>query len=162
VFSMNDQANKQNIILRIPNDQDINAIYELLSFYAQKELLLSLSKKDISERLPTFLVACDKSKLIACAAVRDFGDNLYEIRSLAVSPDYTGQKIGSRLVKNIIKTIDTNPSTKIFALTYRATFFENLGFKHVNKELFPQKIWSDCTKCPKQNNCDEEALMLTF
>lgn len=159
---MSEFAQQHKTTLRKPNEQDIDYIFELLSFYAKEELLLSLSKQDISERLDSFVVAVDGEKLVGCAAIRNFGDDLFEIRSLAVSPGYTGEKIGTRMVQHLIDSLKTCSATRVFALTYRATFFENLGFKHVEKELFPQKIWSDCTKCPKQNDCDEEALMLTF
>ena len=159
---MSNPAPERNIKLRSPNKQDIDQIFYLLTSYAKEELLLALTKTDIAERLTSFIVAVDASKVIGCAAIKDFGDNLYEIRSLAVNSDYIGEKIGSKMVKHLIATVTPKPNTRIFALTYRATFFEYLGFKHVDKELFPQKIWSDCSKCPKQNNCDEEALMLTF
>ena len=159
---MSKTAQEHEIKLRPPNKQDINQIFHLLASYAKEELLLALTKTDITERLPSFIVAVDKSKVVGCVAIKDFGDNLYEIRSLAVNPDYIGKKIGSKMVKHLIAGISPTPNTRIFALTYRATFFEYLGFKHVDKELFPQKIWDDCSKCPKQNNCDEEALMLTF
>ena len=49
---------------------------------------------------------------------------------------------------------------KIFALTYRDNFFCNLGFRIVEKDMFPEKIWSDCVLCPKQNCCDEIAVLL--
>ncbi len=48
---------------------------------------------------------------------------------------------------------------KIFALTLRPEFFEKLGFGIVEKETLPMKVWSDCAKCPKQQNCDEIAVV---
>lgn len=143
-------------------EKNVDEILNLLNLYAKDELLLALTKVDILNRLNFFLVAVDKKKIVGCASIRDFGDDLYEIRSLAVSPDYAGHGIGSRLVENLISKVGRRTGVRIFALTYRATFFERLGFKSVYKELFPQKIWSDCSKCPKQDDCDEEALMLSF
>ena len=49
---------------------------------------------------------------------------------------------------------------RVFALTYRANFFCRLGFRIVSKELFPQKIWSDCSVCPKKDRCDETAVLM--
>jgi amino-acid N-acetyltransferase len=48
---------------------------------------------------------------------------------------------------------------KIFALTLRPEFFEKLGFSVVEKDKLPMKVWSDCAKCPKQQNCDEIAVI---
>ena len=153
---------KHKIQLRSANNNDIDQIYNLLTFYAKDELLLKLSKSDIRKRIDTFIIANNDSDVAGCAGIRDFGNNLYEIRSLAVKYTYSGLGIGSKMVKYLINQISSENTINIFALTYRATFFERLGFQHVDKELFPQKIWSDCSKCPKQNNCDEEALMLTL
>ena len=48
---------------------------------------------------------------------------------------------------------------KVFALTLAPVFFEKLGFKAVKKDALPMKVWSDCAKCPKQQNCDETAVV---
>ena len=50
---------------------------------------------------------------------------------------------------------------KVFALTLEPDFFEKLGFEKVEKETLPMKVWSDCAKCPKQENCDEIAVVKT-
>ncbi len=49
---------------------------------------------------------------------------------------------------------------RVFALTYRADFFQTLGFRIVDKGMFPEKIWSDCIICPKRYRCDETAVLL--
>ena len=49
---------------------------------------------------------------------------------------------------------------KVFVLTYVPDFFKKIGFKEVDKSVFPHKIWSDCLKCPKFPDCDETALMI--
>jgi amino-acid N-acetyltransferase len=48
---------------------------------------------------------------------------------------------------------------RIFALTLNPDFFEKLGFKIIEKDSLPMKVWSDCAKCPKQQNCDEIAVI---
>ncbi len=48
---------------------------------------------------------------------------------------------------------------KIFTLTLEPEFFEKLGFERVPKEALPMKVWSDCAKCPKEDHCDEIALV---
>ncbi len=51
---------------------------------------------------------------------------------------------------------------RVFALTLRSNFFIRLGFQLVSKERFPEKIWNDCDNCPKQDCCDEDAVLLEF
>ena len=47
---------------------------------------------------------------------------------------------------------------RVFALTLEPTFFDRVGFEVVSKDDLPMKVWSDCARCPKQQNCDEIAV----
>ena len=38
-------------------------------------------------------------------------------------------------------------------------FFKRLGFAVVPKETLPHKVWTDCVRCPLQENCDEIAMV---
>ena len=99
----------------------------------------------------------------ACGALRDFGNNLNEIRSLAVRRDLAGQGIGSRLVKALLEKAAERTGVghgHVFALTYRVEFFKRLGFRVIDKYSFPPKIWSDCCVCPKKDHCDETAVVI--
>jgi amino-acid N-acetyltransferase len=47
----------------------------------------------------------------------------------------------------------------VFALTLQDVFFHKLGYRTVQKEMFPLKVWADCRQCPKINACDEIAVV---
>ena len=53
---------------------------------------------------------------------------------------------------------DQRQAHTVFALTYHPDLFRHLGFSVVPKEMFPQKVWSDCRHCAKIDCCDEIAL----
>ena len=164
VSLMNDTLDKKNFTITRPECKDVKSIFQIISQYADAGLLLPMTEKQISERIDSFFIATYNNKVIACVALRDFGDNLYELRSLAVLKEFTGLGIGAKLVNEIINvTINKNfnNNIKLFALTYQVDFFKHLGFQVVNKDIFPQKIWSDCTNCPKFSNCDEVAVQIS-
>jgi amino-acid N-acetyltransferase len=50
----------------------------------------------------------------------------------------------------------------VFALTLEPKFFEKLGFSTVERGDLPMKVWSDCARCPKQQECDEVAVAKTL
>ena len=50
-------------------------------------------------------------------------------------------------------------SKRLFALTREKVFFEKLGFTVVPKETLPHKVWTDCVRCPLQEQCDEIAMV---
>ena len=152
---------KDNILVRPAEIGDIDAIFELLELYTASGVVLKRSKEDIADYLKNFVVATDNGVVCGCCAARHFGNDLYEVRSLVVSPECQGKGIGRLLVTFIIDRLDREvPGWRLFTLTLQDKFFQTLGFSVVEKEIFPEKIWSDCSKCPKYHCCDEIALLL--
>ena len=147
--------------IRPASINDVQKIHDLLLVFAKEHLLLPRPQLDILERIGNFRVAYVNGQFAGCVAMRDYGNDLYEIRSLAVSKAFHYNGIASKLVRECIRPLnESGKEARVFALTYRDNFFKNLGFSVVDKELFPEKIWSDCEQCPKFHNCDEIAVML--
>ena len=153
---------KTEFSVRKARGDDSLHIVDLLAIYARKSLLLPRTMEDISSRIDNFIVAQGgDEKIIGCCALRDYGNGLYEIRSLAVHGDFMNRGIGSELIRFSMEKIPAEGSlTKVFALTYRSELFIRLGFRKVQKEMFPEKIWADCSICKKKDNCDEEAVLI--
>lgn len=150
-----------SITIRPAQPDDVDAIFELLELYTASGIVLKRSKEDISGYLANFIVAVVNGSVCGCCAARDFGNNLLEVRSLVVSPVCQGKGVGKKLVSSIIEKLDLERSAwRLFTLTLQVDFFKTLGFSVVEKEIFPEKIWSDCSKCPKFSCCDETALLL--
>ena len=140
---------------------DIDAIDELLKLYSGSGVVLPRPKDDIASHLGNFRVAEADNKIVGCAAARDFGNDLLEIRSLVVHPTAQGRGIGKLIVRHVIEEMRrTRKNWRLFALTQRPEFFRKQGFREVPKALFPEKIWSDCAKCVKRQRCDEAAVLL--
>ena len=149
------------VILRAAVPEDASGIAGLLHSYAVDGVLLDRSEEDILFYLANFTVAVDADgSLLGCMAVRDFGNDLLEVRSLAIRQNLRRSGIGRRLVEKAIQRLDAERgSYRLFALTLQPGFFERLNFNIVEKELFPEKIWADCSHCPKQHCCDEYAVI---
>lgn len=149
------------LIVRPAVESDVDAICGLLAEYAAKKLLLKRDREDVLGKLKNFRVGTVDGEFACCVALRDFGDDLYEVRSLAVREQFNNLGYGSRLVAGAVEPLrDLGRPVRVFALTYRAAFFCRLGFQVVSKDMFPQKIWSDCAVCPRKDCCDETAVLL--
>lgn len=152
---------KDLLIIREAEISDVKAIWHLLEIYAAKGVVLSRTPEDISFFIRNFTVAEFEGKVCGCAAVRDFGNDLLEVRSLVVAPGLQSKGIGRAMVNAIMEKLKVSRKNwRLFALTMRPDFFLSLGFNEVSKELFPEKIWSDCAKCAKRDCCDETAVMI--
>lgn len=138
---------------------DTKAIYSLISCYAERDKMLFRSLANIYENLQTFTVAEMDDGIVGCCALQIIWADLAEIKSLAVDKDRVGRGVGKKLVRNVIERARELGLSKIFALTLTSDFFQKLGFKKVDKSTLPMKVWRDCAKCPKQNDCDEIAVI---
>jgi amino-acid N-acetyltransferase len=145
--------------IRSAKISDVKAILALISSYAERDRMLFCSMSDIYEKLQTFSVAEADGSVVGCCALEVIWSNLAEIKSLAVDQTKKEKGIGRMLVTAAIEQAGRLGVPKVFALTLEPDFFEKLGFEIVEKETLPMKVWSDCAKCSKQQNCDEIAVV---
>jgi len=138
---------------------DVKAIYSLVSYYAERDEMLFRSMADIYENLQTFFVVENDGNIVGCCALEVVWSDLAEIKSLAVDAANTNEGIGKILVNTSLQHACQLGVPRVFALTLKPSFFEKLSFSRVEKDSLPMKVWSDCARCPKQQDCDEIAVI---
>ena len=139
---------------------DVKNIHRLLLDYARDGLLLSRSLAELYESLRDFYVFEVDGRVVGTAALNICWEDLAEVRSLAVHPDFNGRGVGRELVQSCLEEARRLGIRRVFALTYKQVFFEKLGFAVIEKSQLPHKIWGDCMKCAKFPDCDEIALSI--
>jgi amino-acid N-acetyltransferase len=145
--------------VRSANVNDVKAINGLINAYAERDLMLFRSLADIYTNLQNFFVAEQDGQVIGCCALEVIWSDLAEVKSLAVEENHKGRGVGASLVNAAVEKAKLIGVPKVFGLTLKPEFFEKLGFKVVDKNELPMKVWSDCARCPKQQNCDETAVI---
>jgi amino-acid N-acetyltransferase len=133
---------------------------EIINSHAELGKMLFKSLGQLYEDLRDFGVYESGGKVVGCVALTIIWSDLAEVRALAVDEDARGQGIGTHLVKWSIDEGRRLGIARLMSLTYEQRFFEKLGFVVVPKETLPLKVWSDCVRCPKQDKCDEIAMVL--
>jgi amino-acid N-acetyltransferase len=139
---------------------DVEAIYELINFFAGSGLMLPRSRNLLYEALREFIIAERDGALAGVGALHIIWDNLAEVRTLAIKPDCHGLGIGKQLVAKLLDEALELGINRVFTLTYQAAFFQKCGFREVSKDEMPHKVWKECINCPKFPNCDEIAMIL--
>jgi amino-acid N-acetyltransferase len=142
---------------------DVPAIHELIRTFADRKLMIRRSLGELYETIREFLVATDDDgKVIGCAALHVFWEDLAELKCLAVTETAQGQGVGWMLVEACWEAARALEINSVFALTYVAEFFEKLGYERIDKADLPHKIWNECVRCPLFPNCHEIALIRSF
>ena len=139
---------------------DVPAIHRLVNSFADKGEMLHRPLSEVYENLRDFFVIRKDEEVAACVALHICWSDLAEIKSLAVREEDQDQGVGKTLAEACIEEARGLGIATLFALTYKPTFFEKLGFKRVDVQELPRKVWGECQRCPKFPNCDETALLL--
>jgi len=137
---------------------DAPRMHELINHFADKGEMLARSLSEIYENIRDYFVVRESEQVIACAALHVSWSDLAEIKSMAVAENNQKQGIGNQLVEACLGEARKLSIATVFCLTYRPAFFEKHGFSQVDKMELPQKVWTECYRCPKFPNCDEVAL----
>jgi len=146
-------------LLRKAKLGDVDAIVALLTGYAKQGLLLPRSRQSVCETLLQFRVVEEQGQVLGVAALHILGDDLAEIRSLAISEPAHGRGYGRQLVEALCEDAAQVDVPRVLALTYQESFFLRCGFHVVDKSSLQQKIWKDCIHCKKFPVCDEVAMI---
>lgn len=85
--------------------------------------------------------------------------NLAEVASLAVDKSQRGKGLGKQLVQTVLDEAKQLGIPRVMTLTYERAFFEKLGFVVLDRQELPLKVWSECVRCPKNQACDEIAMV---
>ena len=139
---------------------DVPGIYEQVRVFADRGLMIRRSLAELYESIREFFVAVDEdNRVVGCVALHVFWEDLSEIRCLAVAEHVQGLGVGRRLVEACWDLARELEVTSVFALTSATGFFERCGYRQIDKSELPQRIWSECVRCPSFPNCTEIALI---
>lgn len=145
--------------IREANVLDVDIIVDLVNADAKKGLMLSKTPYRVFSTIQHFYVCEIEGKVVGCASLSVIWKDLCEICSLAVDENYRAKGIGRKLVARCLEKAKDLKIQRVIALTYQDQFFEKMGFKLVEKDHFPRKLWRECLECPKLEVCDELAYL---
>ena len=85
---------------------DVTAIHDLIKTFAERKLMIRRSLGELYESIREFLVAVDDDgKVIGCAALHVFWDDLAELKCLAVAEGTHGRGIGRGIDRGIDRRV---------------------------------------------------------
>ena len=142
---------------------DIQEMQKLVAAEVEAGVILARSSDEIATNIRSYILAKDDSEIVGFCALHIHTPTLAEIRSLVVKDGRRGQGIGQSLVTKATDNAKILGLHKVLSLTYKQSFFENLGFIEIPKESLPEhKIWADCIKCKHFPICNEVSLIKTL
>ncbi|MGN7765257.1 N-acetyltransferase [Paenibacillus sp. 22594] len=152
-------AGDHKVICRNATVEDVEPLYLMIEEYAQSGIMLPRSRQALTRQINQFVIAELDGKFIGCGSLFRLGADLVEVRSIGLRDEGKGKGVGSMILEKLTEEAKRQKIPKIMALTYAVDFFLRNGFTVVEKEIFPEKVWTDCVNCKKQHACDEIAVL---
>src|SRR5574340_593063 len=146
--------------LRRARIEDVTAIQRLINSFAEQDQMLPRSLSELYENIRDYFVAEVEGAVAGCCALHVTWSDLAEVKSLAVSEGTRRRGIGDRLVKACLEDAKAIGVPRLFVLTYIPDYFARFGFRKVEKAELPQKVWTECIRCPKFPDCGEAGMVL--
>jgi amino-acid N-acetyltransferase len=133
------------IQIRWARGSDVSSIRELVAPLAGN----TLTPKDpvaYYEALQQFRVALDPDvpqRIIGCGALHVMWDELAEIRTLAVHPDFARRGLGGRLLETLLDDARALGLCRIFCLTFEVDFFASHGFSPIVGQAADPEVYAE-------------------
>lgn len=146
-------------MIRKATVSDVPAMAQLINDNAELGLMLPKSLASLYETVRAFHVVEEDGQVVGLCALSIIWANWAEIASLAVCKNQRGKGLGRKLVEVCLDEARTLGIPRVMTLTYEQAFFEKLGFTVLDRQQLPLKVWSECVRCPKNQACDEIAMV---
>ena len=153
------------LVTRKAKLSDIDAIHELIGYWASRGQMLVRSKPLLAETIRDFHLALAGAHegrpggLVGVCGLHMLAPDIAEVRGLAVHPNMQGRGLGKQLVLSCEAEARAIDLPTLFAWTYQQTFFERCGFTRIEKANLHPKVWSECQRCAFFENCNEIAML---
>lgn len=133
------------IPVRWARGSDVGSIRELVRPLAGNTLT---PKDPVSyyEALQQFRVAPDPDvpgRILGCGALHVMWEDLAEVRTLAVHPDFAGRGIGGRLLETLLDDARSLGLSRIFCLTFEVDFFARHGFSQIVGQAAEPDVYAE-------------------
>lgn len=138
---------------------DAASVHELINSLSGDGTLLRRSFPEVCENIRDFTVAeSDAGIFLGCGALHLYGPHLAEVRSIVVTPAAKGKGAGGKLLKALLEEAEAHSVACVCLFTRIPDFFFRYGFRQAERTALPDKVYKDCTKCPRLHACDEIAM----
>ena len=130
------------ITVRRARTRDVRDIRRLIDVYtADRRLLSKATVAHLRGRPGVLGGRASAARWSGCGALHVLWEDLAEIRTVAVDPEWHGHKIGHRLVHALLDTARDLGVRRVFVLTFETEFFGSFGFTPIDGTPVPHEVY---------------------
>jgi amino-acid N-acetyltransferase len=153
-------TNRRRVDIVSATAADAPALHALIAAHREEGHLLPRDLDDIDRHADRFVVCRIDGAIKACAELAPLSGHVAEVRSLVVSDELRRSGVAARLVDELRRRARSAGFHTLSAFTHDARFFVRQGFSIVPHVWIPEKIATDCLRCPLFRRCEQYAMTL--
>ena len=131
-----------SVLVRSAKTSDIKKIRLIVDTYASERKLLSKETVTLYENVQEFTVAEVNGEVVGCGALHVLWEDLAEVRTVAVTKEWQGKKIGHAILEHILVKAKEIGVKKVFCLTFETKFFGSHGFTEIQGAPVEPEIYA--------------------
>lgn len=133
--------------VRPARTSDVAHVQRLIEPLVQRRILLGKDAVVFYEAIQEFRIAeDDDGRPIGCGALHVMWEDLAEVRTLAVVPEWLHQGVGHALLEQLETDAVTLGLNRLFCLTFEVDFFEKHGFSKMDEESLDPAVYSEMVR----------------
>jgi amino-acid N-acetyltransferase len=137
--------------VRAARTSDIPFIQKLVEPLVHKRILLGKDLVVLYEAVQEFRIAVDDDGIpIGCGALHVMWQDLGEVRTLAVAPEYLGKGVGHALLDKIETDALALGLSRLFCLTFEVEFFSRHAFQAISDEIVGPDVFAQLALSPDE------------
>ncbi|MGF3057128.1 amino-acid N-acetyltransferase [Microbacterium sp. YY-01] len=128
--------------VRPARTSDILGIYHLLEPLVERRILLGKDLAVLYGAVQEFVVAEAGDELIGCGALHAMWEDIGEVRTLLVRPDWLQRGVGRRLVEKLEHDARNLGLSRLFCLTFEVAFFTRRGYEPIGEHVVAPDVYA--------------------
>ena len=134
-------------VVRPARTSDVPKIQALVEPLVQERILLGKDSVVFYEAIQEFRIAEDsEGQVIGCGALHVMWEDLAEVRTLAVVPDWLHHGVGHALLEALEERAITLGLSRLFCLTFEVGFFSRHGFEVMTEEAYEPSVYAELAR----------------
>jgi amino-acid N-acetyltransferase len=134
------------IKVRSAKTSDVDFMTSLIAIYAPKRSMLKKEIITLYEDVQEFVIAERDESPVGYGALHVLWEDLAEVRSVAVHPDFKRQGVGAAVVEALLVRAKDLGIRRVFCLTFEDKFFSKFGFLPTSGPLVEHDVYSQMLK----------------
>ncbi|MFE5794405.1 amino-acid N-acetyltransferase [Streptomyces sp. NPDC056503] len=133
------------VTVRRARTSDVAAVRRLVDPYARRGILLDKATVTFYEAIQEFWVAerDEDGEVVGVGALHVMWEDLAEVRTLAVDPEFKGAGVGHQLLTKLLQTARWLGVRRVFCLTFEVEFFAKHGFVEIGETPVDGDVYAE-------------------